>query len=558
VTVGEALTEARNRAGLSVEELSERTKIRGMIIRGIERDDYEACGGDLYVRGYVRAIAGAVGIDAQPLVREYDLGRDGGANGGAGGSGVGGSTGRHAESYPRATPPAQAPAQRPSAPLAPAPPTGLEATRYDLPVVSPDGSVPGDPAVTAYDLPRVPDIPPSSGADSSGSPSSGAASSESPSSESASSGAAASGPGSSGSASSGSASSGSASSGAAASGPAATEFAAAESPTAEFAGLLPPAPPAPVPGAPVPGAAQTRYDLTAVPQEPSPALPEDLMAAGYDLGPAVTPADADAGTQILPVIGHGQPTPPAGTPWTAPGPASAGRKRRRGAFAVAAVVIVVALGALGYSLASRGGSSTGAAAASASTSAAASVSASAAVPAKASATAQASESAAAPSKSPASASPGAARVTRLPVTSVTAFGPDGAADGDNPGNAANAIAANPSGPWVTQWYATPEFGMLKHGTGLLLDLGGKVTVTAVRLDLPQYQGTDLQLRVGNAAALSALHVAATANQVGGTLKLTLHHPSAARYLLVWFTRLPPNGSGEYQETVSHLSVAGRR
>lgn len=546
MTVGEALTEARYQAGLSVEELSERTKIRGTIIRSIEQDDYEACGGDLYVRGYVRAIAGAVGIDAQPLVREYDLGRDGGAGGsGAGGSGAVGPTGRHAESYPRATPqepPAQAPVRQPSAPLAPAPPAGLEATRYDLPVVSADSPVPvdtavavdtavpgdpalpavtTDPAVTAYDLPRVPDVPPASGPPTSGTASSGPASSE----------------------------------------PTGAEFAAAEPPTAEFAGLLPPAPmpapgTAPAPGA-VPRAAQTRYDLTAVPEPSSPAT-EDLMAAGYDLGPAGTPGDADAGTQIIPALGHGQPTPPVGTPWAAPGPASAERKSRRGPFAVAAIVVVVALGALGYSLASGGGS-TGVAT-SASTSAAASASAPAAAPAKASATARASASATAPSKSPVSASPGAGavRVTSLPVASVTAFGPDGAADGDNPGNAASAIAASPSGPWVTQWYATPKFGMLKHGTGLLLDLGGKVTVTTVRLDLSQYQGTDLQLRVGNAAALSALHVAATANQVGGTLKLTLRHPSAARYLLVWFTRLPPNGSGEYQETVSHLSVAGRR
>ncbi len=75
MTVGETLTEARSQAGLSVDELSERTRIRGTVIRSIEEDDYEACGGDLYVRGYVRALAGAVGIDAQPLIREFDMGR---------------------------------------------------------------------------------------------------------------------------------------------------------------------------------------------------------------------------------------------------------------------------------------------------------------------------------------------------------------------------------------------------------------------------------------------------------------------------------------------------
>jgi hypothetical protein len=72
VTVGEALAEARAVAGLTVDEVSERTKIREVVIRGIERDEYEACGGDLFVRGYVRVIADAVGIDAQPLIHEYD------------------------------------------------------------------------------------------------------------------------------------------------------------------------------------------------------------------------------------------------------------------------------------------------------------------------------------------------------------------------------------------------------------------------------------------------------------------------------------------------------
>ena len=72
MTVGESLTQARYQAGLTIDELSERTKIRSTVIRSIEADDYAACGGDLYVRGYVRAIAGAVGVDAQGLIREFD------------------------------------------------------------------------------------------------------------------------------------------------------------------------------------------------------------------------------------------------------------------------------------------------------------------------------------------------------------------------------------------------------------------------------------------------------------------------------------------------------
>ena len=57
VSVGETLAVARQRAGLSVAQVSERTRIRETIIRGIEDDDYSACGGDFYARGHIRAIA---------------------------------------------------------------------------------------------------------------------------------------------------------------------------------------------------------------------------------------------------------------------------------------------------------------------------------------------------------------------------------------------------------------------------------------------------------------------------------------------------------------------
>ena len=157
MTVGETLTEARYQAGLSVDELSERTRIRGTVIRSIEQDDYEACGGDLYVRGYVRAIAGAVGIDAQPLIREYDLGRAGGAN-----ERANGSTGRHA-GVPQRSDAGQHGDRRstcrrstehPAAHDSPSDPADPSATRFDLPAVS------EDPAATAYDLPRVPEVAP--------------------------------------------------------------------------------------------------------------------------------------------------------------------------------------------------------------------------------------------------------------------------------------------------------------------------------------------------------------------------------------------------------------
>lgn len=72
MSIGESLTEARRQAGLTVAEVSQRTRIRESIIRGIEQGDFAACGGDFYARGHIRSIAGAVGLDPVPLISEYD------------------------------------------------------------------------------------------------------------------------------------------------------------------------------------------------------------------------------------------------------------------------------------------------------------------------------------------------------------------------------------------------------------------------------------------------------------------------------------------------------
>jgi Helix-turn-helix domain/Domain of unknown function (DUF4115) len=72
VSIGEILTAARRQAGLTITQVSQRTRIRETIIRGIEDDDFSGCGGDFYARGHIRAIARTAGVDPEPLIREYD------------------------------------------------------------------------------------------------------------------------------------------------------------------------------------------------------------------------------------------------------------------------------------------------------------------------------------------------------------------------------------------------------------------------------------------------------------------------------------------------------
>ena len=72
MSVGDALAQARGQAGLTIAQVSQQTCIRETIIRGIERGDFSACGGDFYARGHIRSIARVVGLDPEELVREYD------------------------------------------------------------------------------------------------------------------------------------------------------------------------------------------------------------------------------------------------------------------------------------------------------------------------------------------------------------------------------------------------------------------------------------------------------------------------------------------------------
>ena len=69
---------------------------------------------------------------------------------------------------------------------------------------------------------------------------------------------------------------------------------------------------------------------------------------------------------------------------------------------------------------------------------------------------------------------------------------------------------------------------------------------------------NLQLKVGDGTDPQDFRVVATADNTGGAVRLTLPHPASASYLLIWFTLLPPNGEGRYQESVYHVLVNGHR
>ena len=314
MTIGETLAKARRSAGLTITQVSERTRVRETIIRGIEEDDYSACGGDFYARGHIRSIARVVGADPIPLIAEYDA------------------------------------------------------------------------TVRA---------------------------------------------------------------------------------------------------------------------------PEEITAA-------------EALEPTMPI----RPVERRGTNWTA----------------ILAVAALAAFGFLGYHLASSGGRATASPAA---------------VTRPAHHAARHGRATAHHAHPKPTASPATAQLTSLTPVRVTAFGPNGAGQGDNPGQASLAVSDNPATPWNTDWYATADFGNMQSGTGLLLDMGKSVTVTSVQITLGSTPGADLQLRTGNAPQLADLKTVATATDAGGVVHLQLAAPAQGQYLLIWFTKLPPDSSGTFEAFVSGVSLKGQ-
>ena len=151
----------------------------------------------------------------------------------------------------------------------------------------------------------------------------------------------------------------------------------------------------------------------------------------------------------------------------------------------------------------------------------------------------------------------AVAVRTLTPASAAAFGPSGAGQGDNSDLAHLAIDAHPATAWHTDWYTSAHFGNLYPGTGLLVDMGLPVTITAARITLGNGHGDGLELRVGATPALADLPPAAHVANAGGVVRLRLPTPAHGRYVLIWFTSPPPGPVGTFQASVYDLQLEGR-
>ena len=128
--------------------------------------------------------------------------------------------------------------------------------------------------------------------------------------------------------------------------------------------------------------------------------------------------------------------------------------------------------------------------------------------------------------------------------------------------APQAIDGNPATAWHTQYYlGSPVFGGLKKGSGLILDMGRPVRISSVTVTFGPVPGADVSIEVGNrdtlsAATLATFRTVARAVDVGGTHTFKAARLTKGRYVLIWFTTLPPTGTGQYAAQIFTVAIRG--
>jgi transcriptional regulator with XRE-family HTH domain len=537
MSIGEALAAARRRSGLSVTEVSRRTRIRETLVTNIERDDYSGCGGDFYTRGHIRAIARVVGTDPEPLIEEYDAARRPAPEPApayaaqqstavrthgwhlrrhpSGDRAVGSSPRvTSAESSPRAMPAESSPRVRPAessprvTPTAASPPV----TPAGMPGTRPRGEPPGGPVATVSGQLKLAEmtVPRPRGEQP-----------EQPYTE---------------------------------------PFQRAL--PADLVGAQPrrqpPAAYAPPRLTPARTRGQRNWPLLF-----GVALVVVVGVLGYSFVAAsirnllTAPAARSHATsgQNGTALAGGTGAANASTVFvslTAVRPSSvefttpAGKYLFRANLAAGASkrwtfrhpVTMTVGNPAGVRLVVNGKDP---------------------LPHGAARPVALRLSPGRPatlSTSPITPAPATTPGPLAPARAV-AFGVSGPRHGDNPQRARRAIDHRPRTSWATDWYASARFGNLYPGTGLLLDMGRPVTITGAQIRLGGAPGASFQLRVGSVPALASLRPVARAAGASGVVRLRLTTPARGRYVLIWFTRLPLNAHGHFQAAVYNVSVDGR-
>ncbi|MFJ6211948.1 protein kinase family protein [Streptomyces sp. NPDC092296] len=148
----------------------------------------------------------------------------------------------------------------------------------------------------------------------------------------------------------------------------------------------------------------------------------------------------------------------------------------------------------------------------------------------------------------------------LPVVHATDFDPFGSDRSEKPQDIPKAFDGDPSTYWRTDGYTRADFGGVKPGVGIILDLGSAKNVAAVTVRFGGSTKVTLLAAPPDATSAPSSFDGFTPLTDGSGTDVSLKpaKPTKSRFLLVWLTELPATDSGSlpYRGQVSEIKVSG--
>jgi hypothetical protein len=130
---------------------------------------------------------------------------------------------------------------------------------------------------------------------------------------------------------------------------------------------------------------------------------------------------------------------------------------------------------------------------------------------------------------------------------------------------ANLVDGDQSTGWSTDDYFQANFGGIKPGMGVLINLGAPTEVTAVQV-YTSSGGGSVTLKAGtsdpgntsegdNTIATTYTALGPSLDDFPGTnMVFAVPESAPVQYLLIWITKLPPNDEGSFSITINEIVV----
>lgn len=149
-------------------------------------------------------------------------------------------------------------------------------------------------------------------------------------------------------------------------------------------------------------------------------------------------------------------------------------------------------------------------------------------------------------------SPSASASVPVRIASIRAIDPQGDGDEDT-ASTPLAVDGNESTAWKSQTYRSSSFGGLKKGVGLSLKLKQSAPLTSATINVSGVGGV-VEVRTGNSPDESSSKLVGRATIKNGQVTVTtVKNVKPAKYVILWFTKLPSVG-GNYKVEVSEVRL----